>query len=275
MLDISRDRDRKIMLPFLNGECYSFSMINEFINTIHCLDCVDGYHLIDDGSVDLILTDPPYGVTACPWDRRPDISKMWAEFNRIIKPNGAIILTATQPFATDVINANRKFFRYDLIWIKNTAVGFLNANRMPLRQHELILVFYKKLPLYHPQKVPGRKYSHRAGIHTSSVYNQVCKTATESSERFPTSVLHFSRDAGPGRKHPTQKPRAMFEWIIRSYSEKGCLVFDPYMGSGTTVVASISTGRNFIGFERDPDFFAMSLRRIEEEKSSQKAMFAA
>jgi site-specific DNA-methyltransferase (adenine-specific) len=244
-------------------------------NTISLLDCARGYPLIEDQSVDLILTDPPYGVTACPWDKRPDLNLMWREFNRIIKPNGAIVLTATQPFATDVINANRKHFRYDLVWVKNAPVGFLNAKRMPLRQHELILVFYKRLPAYHPQKVPGKVYKHKAGIHTTSVYNQIVKSATESGERYPTSVLHFSRDAGPGKKHPTQKPKALFEWVVKSFTEKGCLVFDPYMGSGTTAVAAISTGRDFIGFETDPGYYGMAMARIEAEKKAQEAMFVA
>ncbi len=192
----------------------------DLLNTIQLGRCENFYSHIPNESIDLIVTDPPYGVTACDWDKRPDLAFMWEQFNRIIKPNGAIILTATQPFATDVINANRKYFRYDLVWVKNAAVGFLNANRMPLRQHELILVFYKKLPLYHPQKVLGKRYVHKAGKHNSAIYNQICKTATESSKRYPTSVLHFSRDTGPGKKHPTQKPKAMFEWIIRSYSER-------------------------------------------------------
>jgi len=200
---------------------------------------------------------------------------MWTEFNRIIKPNGAIIITATQPFATDVINANRKYFRHDLVWVKNSTVGFLNANRMPLRQHELILVFYKKLPQYHPQKVPERRYSHKGGSQVSSVYNQISKSATVSDERFPTSVLHFSKDSGPGKKHPTQKPKAMFEWIIRSYTEKDAVIFDPYLGSGTTAVSRIATGRRFIGFEKDPVFYAMAEARIRAELDVQRALFAA
>jgi len=244
-------------------------------NTIQLGRCEDFYPKVEDESIDLIVTDPPYGVTACAWDKRPDIKLMWEQFNRIIKPNGAVVLTATQPFATDVINANRRYFRYDLVWVKNNAVGFLNANRMPLRQHELILVFYKKLPLYHPQKVPGKRYVHKAGNHNTTIYNQICKTASESSERYPTSVLHFSRDTGPGKKHPTQKPKAMFEWIIKSYSEKDSVVFDPYMGSGTTAVSAISTGRRFIGFEKDPGFYTLAMARIQAEVESQKAMFAA
>jgi site-specific DNA-methyltransferase (adenine-specific) len=244
-------------------------------NTISLLNCEKGYQLIEDQSIDLILTDPPYGVTACSWDKRPDIDLMWREFNRIIKPNGAIIITATQPFATEVINANRKFFRYDLVWVKNAPVGFLNANRMPLRQHELLLVFYKKLPAYHPQKVPGKIYKHKAGTHSSAVYNQITTSASESAERYPTSVLHFSRDTGPGKKHPTQKPKALFEWVVKSYTEKGCLVFNPYMGSGTTAISAISTGRDFIGFETDLGYYSMAMGRIEAERKAQTNLFAA
>lgn len=250
-------------------------MTSNLVNTIQNIDCNAGYESIGDESIDLILTDPPYGVTACSWDKRPNIIEMWNQFNRVIKPSGAVIITATQPFATDVINANRKFFRYDLVWVKNAPVGFLNANRMPLRQHEFILVFYKKLPNYFPQKVPGKKYSHKPGIQRSSVYNQICKTATESTERYPTSVLHFSRDAGPEKKHPTQKPKALFEWIIRSYSDENSIVFDPYIGSGTTAVAAIATNRKFIGFERELEFYNMALYRISKEISSHNSRIAA
>jgi site-specific DNA-methyltransferase (adenine-specific) len=263
-----------MVLPLHYTEWYE-SLMNILTNSIQLIDCSLGYKQISDASIDLILTDPPYGVTACPWDKKPDINQMWAEFNRIIKPNGAIVITATQPFATDVINANRKFFRYDLVWVKNTAVGFLNANRMPLRQHELILVFYKKLPQYHPQKVPGKRYVHKSSGRMSSVYNQVCVSSGESSERYPTSVLHFSKDTGPGKKHPTQKPKALFEWVIKSYSEKDCVVFDPYMGSGTTAVAAIATGRNYIGFEKEPEYYDLALHRIQTERKAQKDLFVA
>lgn len=249
--------------------------MNTLINSIQLIDCTAGYRQIESESIDLILTDPPYGVTACKWDIKPDLALMWNEFNRIIKPNGAIVITATQPFATDVINANRKNFRYDLVWVKNAPVGFLNANRMPLRQHELILVFYKRLPKYHPQKVPGKRYVHKGGAQRTSVYNQVCKSSGESSERFPTSVMHFSKDSGKGKKHPTQKPKALFEWVIKSYTEKDAVVFDPYMGSGTTAVSALSTGRNFIGFEKELEYYEMAMSRIRAEKKAQTSLFVA
>ncbi len=250
-------------------------MKNLSLNTIHFGNCEDFYPYMDDESIDLILTDPPYGVTACPWDKRPDLMIMWEQFNRVIKPHGAIVITATQPFATELINANRKYFRYDLVWVKNTVTGFLNAKRMPLRQHELILVFYKKLPVYQPQKVPGKRYIRKPGRLTSSVYNQSYSPGGESSERYPTSVLHFPRDMGAGKKHPTQKPKALFEWVIQSYSEKGSVVFDPYMGSGTTAVAAISTGRHFIGFEKEAEYYDMALQRIQKELEMQRVLFAA
>jgi site-specific DNA-methyltransferase (adenine-specific) len=177
------------------------------------MDCFDGMEEIEDNSVDLILTDPPYGVTAGAWDKKPDLEKMWGLFNRIIAKNGAILIFATQPFATDVVNANRKYFRYDLIWEKNQPVGFLNSGKMPLRAHEIILVFYKNPPRYFPQKIPGEFYKRKNEANrVSSVYRRELnkKFTRTSSERHPTSILLFSLFLSidrPGKitqlKHPS------------------------------------------------------------------------
>ena len=213
----------------------------------------------------MILTDPPYGITACAWDIKPSLAHMWDHFNRIIKPHGAIIITATQPFATDVINGNRRYFRYDLIWGKNNPTGFLNAGRMPMRQHELVLIFYKKLPDYFPQTTPGKLRRQKAGTRLPSIYIENTSVASESSQRFPTSLLLFPKDSGIGKKHPTQKPQALFEWLIQSYTRPGSLVIDPYLGSGTTAAAAITTGRKYIGIEKDPVYYAMATERIEKQ----------
>ncbi|OHD22781.1 MAG: hypothetical protein A2Y38_20145 [Spirochaetes bacterium GWB1_59_5] len=235
------------------------------MDTILREDYESGIRRVPDGSVDLILTDPPYGVTACAWDKRPDLEAMWREFNRIVPDRGAIVVTATQPFATDVINANRRFFRYDLVWAKSNPVGFLNARRMPLRQHELVLVFYRKLPVYNPQMVPGeiRVSGARAPSDKPGVYARYKTLAHESHERYPTSLLPFDKDgAGEGR-HPTQKPLSLFEYLVRTYSAPGALVFDPFMGSGTTALAARRTGRRYLGFELDEAYHRMAQQRLD------------
>jgi len=240
------------------------------IDSIALRDYVDGIREIPDGAGDLILTDPPYGVTDCAWDVKPDLAFMWREFHRILKLNGAAILTATQPFATDVINANRKNFRYDLVWMKSNPVGFLNANRMPLRQHELVLIFYRRLPTYHPQIVPRegavRRMTHaRTGRVSRGVYRTHEIKAGVTVGRYPTSLLSYAKEgAGPNR-HPPQKPVSLFEYLIKSYSNPGDLVFDPFMGSGTTAVAAMRTGRHFFGFEREAEYLEMARRRMAEE----------
>jgi site-specific DNA-methyltransferase (adenine-specific) len=234
------------------------------IDSVQPIDYLVGLRQMPDHCIDLILTDPPYGRTACRWDKAPDLKAMWAEFNRVIKPSGAVVVTATQPFATDVINANRRRFRYDLVWVKNNPVGFLNARRMPLRKHEHLLVFYGKLPTYHPQKVKGVLYQSRTQkVYPSTVYRAIKRTVSEpSDERYPTSVLAFSRDTAAW--HPTQKPLALFQWVIKTYSNAGETVLDPFMGSRTTAIAARLEGRRFLGFETDEICFAHGAERFQE-----------
>ena len=218
--------------------------------------------------MDLILTDPPYGVTDLAWDKRPDLSILWSVFDRVLKPSGAAVMTATQPFATDLIQSNRRFFRYDLVWAKSNPVGFLNARRMPLRQHELVLVFYRRLPTYNPQMLPGSTHVARAlaskgnKVSKPGVYAQHQLVSREAHGRYPTSLLPVDKDGAGKNRHPTQKPVALFEYLIKTYSSPGEVVFDPYMGSGTTAVAALHAGRNFIGFEIEPEYHALAEKRI-------------
>lgn len=254
-------------------------MINETEERIDRIirgDYRDGIEAIPDGSIDLILTDPPYGVTECPWDVRPDLGVLWVEFNRVLKKDGAAILTATQPFATELILANRRAFRYDLVWVKSNPVGFLNARRMPLRQHELVLVFYRRLPAYHPQLVPRENRPRRtAAIRTSratgGVYARCVPRPGQSAGAYPTSVLAFAKEGSGRKRHPTQKPVALFEHLIKSYSRSGETVLDPFMGSGTTAIAAIRSGRHFIGFEREEEFVRMAEGRIREEREGERS----
>jgi site-specific DNA-methyltransferase (adenine-specific) len=219
-------------------------------------DCFELLPSIPDGSIDMILTDPPYARTACKWDTPIDIPRMMQEFFRLIKPNGAIVITATQPFATDVISAGRKYFRYDLIWEKKQGVGFLNAKKMPLRKHEIALVFYKRLPTFNPQRQPSNhpNTGSRLRSRTNNVYGQTQRYATichDDGFRMPTSVVRVPEPerGNANRLHPTQKPLALFELLIKTYTNEGDTVLDPFAGSGTTAEACARTNRGFIAIE--------------------------
>ena len=221
---------------------------------------------IPDGSVDLVLCDPPYGVTACKWDVVIPLEPLWAEYERVIKDNGAILLFSQMPFGAELIQSNRKMYRYERIWDKGIASGFLNANRMPLRKHENILVFYKKLPTYNPQKTPGKPYKPRKKGNTD-VYGtfQLLGTDNKTGDRFPVDIIHFTNaDRTRDHYHPTQKPAPLLEYLIKTYTNPGELVLDNCMGSGSTGVACINTGRRFIGIEKDQEIFDTAANRIKE-----------
>lgn len=246
---------------------------------LHHGDCLKLMPSIPDGSVDMILADLPYGVTANHWDSVIPMTELWEQYRRIVKPNGAIALTATQPFATDLIVAARDIFRYDLIWEKVKATGFLHANQMPLRKHESVLVFYNRLPTFNPVKRAGGKPFHvkrRSTRNTSnynSSYDPTAQLPNLDGSRYPTSVLDVRYEAGffnassNGKRtiHPTQKPIALMEYLIRTYTNEGEVVLDNCMGSGTTGVAAVQCGRRFIGIELDPTYFAHASKRIEEK----------
>lgn len=236
-------------------------------------DCLELMKEIPDGSVDMILADPPYGRTNCEWDSVIPLEPMWREYNRIIKTNGAIVLFSQQPFETDLIQSNRKFFRYEIIWNKNSTTGFLLANKMPLKKHENIVVFYKKLPTYNPQKTHGKPYGNkrRTGYDSQGVYKgtQLIHKTNETGDRFPTSIIDFSNFNRNDRFHPTQKPTALLEYLIRTYTNQGEVVLDNCMGSGSTGVACVNTGRDFIGIEKDDKYFEVAeerIRKAEEER---------
>jgi site-specific DNA-methyltransferase (adenine-specific) len=191
---------------------------------------------------------------------------MWAQLKRIVKPNGAIVLMASQPFTSALVMSNVGMFRYDLKWIKTQATGFYNANRMPLRAHEDILVFYRSLPSYNPQKTDGEPYVQKRGS-ASNVYQgkDLSVTVNETGMRHPLSWQVFQRDAD--KTHPTQKPVALMEYLIRTYTNSGETVLDFTCGSGTTGVAAANTGRRFIGIERDPDYFTIAQSRIQKAQA--------
>ena len=233
-------------------------------------DCLCLMRKIDDGSVDMILVDPPYGTTQNKWDSVIPLDRMWAEYRRVLKRNGACVIFCAQPFTSVLITSNPNEFRYDLIWRKNKVTGFLNANRMPLRQHELILVFYGRLPTYNPQKTDGHPPVHAFTKHTSDGTNygatQVGITGGGQTTRHPTSVLDFPvvNNDSVEKVHPTQKPVELLEWLIRTYTNEGETVLDNCMGSGSTGVACVNTRRNFIGIELDDGYFNVSTSRVNQ-----------
>ena len=237
------------------------------INTVHEGDCLELMKRIPDGSVDMILCDLPYGTTACKWDSIIPFEPLWEQYERVIKDNGAIVLTASQPFTTALNASNRKLFRYEWIWIKNNSTGFQLANKMPLKKHENISVFYKKLPTYNPQGLkPYGKINRRGSVgnggHLANEVNEYVQKWTN----YPTQLLEFGYDKE--KHHPTQKPVALFEYLIRTYTNEGEIVLDNCIGSGTTAVAAINTGRNFIGIEQEPEYVEIARKRIADAYSA-------
>jgi len=227
-------------------------------------DCLEIMPDIPTGSVDMILCDLPYGTTDCAWDIRIDMTRLWAEYRRVAKPNAAIVLTAQQPFATDLINAARKWFRYEVIWEKSIALGFLNAKKMPLRAHENILVFYRALPTYNPQMTAGRPYKKRAGETGTVIYRKRQQITNENhGTRYPRSVQRWAQERRS--KHPTEKPQAMVEWLINTYTYPGEMVLDNCIGGGTTAAACEATGRRWIGIEMDEGHCRMAVERLKKE----------
>lgn len=234
-------------------------------------DCLESMKDIPDDSVDLILCDLPYGTTACKWDSIIPFEPLWENYKRISKKNAAIVLMASQPFTSALVMSNPKWFRYDLVWEKPKASGFLNAKRQPLRAHESILVFSKTAPPYFPQMTPGEAYD--KGIRKAQTeddvygaYNQ--KRINSDGGRYPRSVQKFTTAEREGGFHKSQKPIALMEYLLRTYSSPGDVVLDNCMGSGTTGVACVNTNRKFIGIEKDDGFFEISKKRIEEARPS-------
>lgn len=233
-------------------------------------DCLSGMRRLADGSVDAIICDPPFQTTDCDWDVRLPLEEMWAEFNRVTKHDGAIVLFSQLPFAVDLINANRKMFRYEYVWEKSKAVGFLNANKMPLRAHENILIFYRRLPTYNPQYRSGKAYERAHSDRAASVYRAAkgSVTVNDGAHYYPRDVLHVNSVVGNSktepRYHPTQKPVALMEFLVKTYTNKFDTVLDATMGSGSTGVACMNTNRRFIGFELERKFFEAAKSRLDE-----------
>lgn len=225
-------------------------------------DCLDWMNVIPDASVDMILCDLPYGTTQNKWDSIIPFDALWDHYRRICKPASAIVLTSAQPFTSALVMSNAAQFKYQWVWQKESGTGLLNAKKQPLRDHEDVLVFYEKQTLYNPQFTEGKPYRCWKGSETTN-YNHSGVVVTENDGfRYPKTVLKFNRDKR--KEHPTQKPVALMEYLIRTYTHEGMTVLDNCMGSGTTGVAAVNTGREFIGIERDPDYFAIAQQRIAD-----------
>ena len=232
------------------------------------MDCLDLLKSLPDASVDLMLTDPPYGITQNDWDKPINLAEMWLEWERVVKPNGAFVFTSNQPFSSQLILSRQGFFKYEWIWLKEKGVGHLNANKMPMKSHETVLVFYRQLPTYNPQKEKRDPYKRLNASKTKLNKGNYGKTNDSHStisngERFPQSVLFFESDSQRfGSVHPTQKPVDLMRYFIRTYTNPGETVFDGYSGSGTTAEACIIEGRNFIGSELNKEYYDKSMERI-------------
>ena len=252
-------------------------------NTLWNGDCLELMQDIPDKSIDAIICDLPYGTTACKWDSVIPFDKLWKQYKRIIKDNGAIVLFGSQPFTSALVMSNPKMFKYELMWLKNIPTGFLNAKRMQMKTHENILVFYKKPPTYNPQMVKRtpeeykacyRKNDSKSKAGDAYVMNEVVlkrKTAEEQWYKYPTSKIEINvEDKRKGGGHPTQKPVALLEYLVKTYTNDGETILDNTMGSGTTAIACMNTNRNFIGIELDEHYFAIAKKRVGEKRKEKE-----
>lgn len=244
------------------------------INEIYNEDCLEGMKRIDDNTVDLILTDLPYGVTQNPKDKPIPMEELWQQYKRIIKENGVICLFAQGKFYIDLVNSNREMFRYDLIWDKVLTSGFLNANRQPLRRHEQIAIFYKKSPTYNPQfsigkplHGKGKNYINKnAENNNYGKFKSIEDVRKGSTKKYPTSILQFSKSHPTIATHPTEKPIQLLEYLIKTYSSENDLVLDSCIGTGNVIIACQNTRRNYIGFEIDKEYYNKAVERTEKKK---------
>jgi len=251
-----------LQLEFLQKK----GMINISEITLKQGDCLELMKEIPDKSIDMILTDPPYGTTACKWDVVIPFEPLWEQYERIIKNNGVVVLFGSQPFTTTLNGSNKKLFRYEWIWIKNNSTGFQLANKRPLKKHENISVFYKKQPTYNPQGLKLYGKVNKRGSIGDNWSEMGSNQYVQKWTNYPTQILEFAYDKD--KYHPTQKPVALLEYLIKTYTNENETVLDNCMGSGSTGVACINTNRNFYGIELDTTYFEIAKKRIENAQNS-------
>ena len=220
----------------------------------------------------LVLSDLPYGTTRCRWDTPINLQELWKQYRRVVKENGAIVLFSAQPFTTELISSNKAMYRYEWIWKKTQPSGFMNAKKMPLRTHENIEIFYRKPPTYNPQMTHGHQRKTATAYGTresdgSSCYGREERNYTyDSTDRYPVDVLQYSTGDKTKRLHPTQKPVDLLEYLVKTYTNPGETVLDNCMGAGSTGVACMNTGREFVGIELDPEYYQIAKERIEQHE---------
>lgn len=249
------------------------------LNKIYLGDCLDLMPQIQDQSIDMVLCDLPYGTTKNNWDSIIPLDKLWVQYERIIKPDGAIVLFSQQPFTSMLVMSNPKMFKYEWIWAKENGTGFLNANHAPLKIHENILVFGKGATsptkksvsmTYNPQKTKGKPYTAVQGYSGSNYSPTVGNVTVSDGMRYPSDIIKFNRDKE--KYHSTQKPVELGRYLIRTYTNENDVVLDNTMGSGSTIVAAIKEKRQYIGIEKDEHYFEIAKQRIKNE-TSQLSLF--
>ena len=254
--------------------------MNIELDRIYNMDCLEGMKAIPDGTIDAVICDLPYGVLngeseGGSWDTIIPFEPLWAEYRRVCKPTAAIVLFAQGMFTADLMHSNPKMWRYNLIWKKgDRASGFLNANRMPLRNHEDICVFYDKLPTYNPQMrtgFPNHTRGHGGGKLKNGCYGKFdpwVRSEVITTEKFPLSIIDIAKEHDVNKQfHPTQKPVDLLRYLVLTYTNEGDTVLDNCMGSGTTAIACIKERRHFIGFELSKEYFDKAVKRIKAEQA--------
>ena len=254
------------------------SLRPEVLNKIHLGDSFEFLESCPPNVFDLILEDMPYNTTACDWDVKIDLELYWKTRLRVLKPTGVVVLTSSQPFTTDLISSKRELFKYEIIWIKNKFTNFMQAKKMFMRNHENILVFYKKQPTFNPIKRKIHKHGKTYNSFSTKIYNVVNKknysgNHPEDLMGNPGSTVHIENEIesynssnGNQNRHPSQKPVGLFEYLIRTYTNEGDTVFDGFGGSGTTAIAAYRSNRNFIVVEKEKKYFELSKKRLAEEQ---------
>ena len=249
--------------------------------TLYCGDCLGVMGAIPDGSIDMVLSDPPYGTTACKWDEIIPFAPLWGQYKRLVGGSGAMVLTASQPFTSALVMSNAKMFKYCWYWKKERGTGFATSGKRPLMIVEDVCVFYDKCPTYNPdRKLLAKPYRHAIPIvksksggkdsfGTPQINEDGSRRYREYTHSTPHQLLEISRDNGGKGVHPTQKPVALFEYLARTYTNKGDTVLDNCMGSGTTGVACMNLGRKFIGIELEQKYFDIACERIEQAQKQQ------
>lgn len=230
-------------------------------------DCLELMESISDRSIDLVLCDLPYSITRCKWDTIIPFDKLWEQYNRVAKETTPFVLFGAEPFSSYLRISNIKNYKYDIVWDKVRGSGFLNVHKQPMRNHELISIFYRKQCIYNPQKTFGhvKKEAFRRRELQTEVYGKTKKdNYYNSTERYPRSIVTFSTDTQKSSLHPTQKPIALLEYLIKTYTNEGMTVLDNCMGSGSTAIACIDTNRKFIGMDIEKKYFDIATNRIKE-----------